>query len=175
MKKYQEEHFTEMFDKGKKYFTRAKKEKNDLYYLNAEYYFKKANEFRSEDKETEKLLKKVRGINLNKIDPDADFPLAILGTLAKDKYTAIQVFVMNNTNNKAEIKANMFYLYDKNGNEFAGEITDVFNGTLKEKSVASGKNIEGVISFKTGGKKANVFDKLIFESPEGTMTTKYFP
>lgn len=175
LKKFQEEHFTEMLEKGKNYFAKAKKQKNDLYYLNAEYYFKKANQFKPEDKETKALLVKVRKINLDKYNPDLDYPLAVLGTLVKDEYTAVQIYLVNNSADKTEIKANMFFVFDKEGNEYKGEVTDVFNATFKEGTIASGKSIEGVISFKTGGKKAKLFEKLIFESPEGMQTTKYFP
>jgi len=175
LEEFQNKHFAEMMEKGTQYYQKARKQKNDLYYLNAEYYFKKANKFNSEDADAAKMLETVRKINLNKINPDLDYPLAIISTLVKDEYTAVQVYLENRTAGTCNVQANMFMVLDKDGNEYKGEITDVFNATFKEGTVASGKGIEGVISFKTGGKQADKFDKLIFDSPEGIQSVKYFP
>ena len=137
--------------------------------------FKKANEFKPDNEEAMKMLTKVRKINLDKINPDLDFPLAVSGSVVKDDYTGILVYLENRSANAINLLANMFILIDKEMTEYAGETTDVFNVTFKEGPLASGKSFEGAISFKTGGKKIAAFEKLIFESPEGRQTVKYFP
>ncbi len=175
LQKFQDDNFEEMFSKGKDYYTKARKQKNDLYYLNAEYYLKKAHEFKPDNKEIGKLLSKVRKINLNKINPDLDFPMAITGNLVKDGYTVLAVYLLNNSAADSDIKASYFKLYDKEGNEYTGEISELFESPLKEGILASGKEIEGAVAFKTGGKKIPLLDKLLFESPEGGQTLKYFP
>ena len=175
LRKFQEEHFAEMLEKGNNYYAKARKEKNDLYYLNAEYYFKKANEFKPDDDESMKMLTKVRKINLDKINPDIDFPLAVSGSVVKDDYTGILVYLENRSSASINLLAVMFTLIDKESNEYNGEATDVFNVTFKEGPLASAKSFEGAVSFKTGGKKIKSFEKLIFESPDGMQTIKYFP
>lgn len=175
LKEFKQKNFEEMLTRGKTYFSRAKKEKNDYFYLSAEYYLKKATDFESTNEEARRLLKKVRKITLKMIDPDLPYPIAVTSWLKKDNQLGVAVTILNNTETPVDIKAEQFVLVDFEGNEYQGSLSDLFEPQLKETLLQPHKEFSGVVVFEVGEKDFNSFEKIIFSPDTKHTAVKYFP
>lgn len=175
LEEYKKSNFEAMLTKGKEYFNRARKEKNDYFYLSAEYYLQKATEFDQSNDEALALLKKVRKINLNKIDPDQPYPFAVTNLLTKDDILAVSIYLLNNTDRPHETLAGKFVLYDINGNEYIGKTTEDFEPVFKEGSIPPRKDMEGVIVFEGKNLTESNLQKIVYHATDNRLITKYFP
>ncbi len=169
------ENFTTILEKGKRLFSQAKKEDNKDLYFTAEYYFKKANNFDSENKEALSYLSKTRKQTLDVLDVEQDFALAIIDqTYSKGSYI-FEIGIQNNSPDPVNIKHAKFIIMDKDGDSYPLDKSTMskFKNILPEKSLTDRKTISGIIAFKM--KKKVKIDYIGYNLSDEKIVKKYFP
>lgn len=169
------DNFAAILDRGKKLYLQAKNENNKDLYFTAEYYFKKANNFDSENKEALSYLSKTRKQTLDVLDVEQDFALAIADqTFSKGSYI-FEIGIQNNTPDPISIKHENFVITDKDGNTYPLDKATMskFKNILPEKSITDRKTISGIIAFKM--KKKYKLDYLGYKLNNEKIVKKYFP
>lgn len=175
LNKIKSDNFKAILEKGKRLFAQAKKEDNKDLYFTAEYYFKKANNFDSENKEAFNFLSKTRKQTLDVLDVGQDFALAV----ADDQYSKgsyiFEIFIQNNSPNPVNISLANFVLMDINGetHPLDNSTMSKFKNVLVEKSLTDRKTISGIIAFKM--KKKVKIDYIGYNLGDNKIAKKYFP
>jgi hypothetical protein len=173
--KIKSDNFSQILDKGIRLYNQATKEDNKDLYFTAEYYFKKANNFDSENKEAANYLSKTRKKTLDVLDVAQDFSLAIADHQYSKGSYIFEIFIQNNSPNPIEIKHDNFILQDKSGNNYPLDKATMskFKNILPEKSLTDRKTISGIIAFKMN-KKVDL-DFIGYQLSENKIAKKYFP
>jgi hypothetical protein len=169
------ENFTEILEKGKRFFSQAKKEDNKDLYFTAEIYFIKANNFDPENKEALTYLSKTRQQTLDVLDLDQDFAIAIVDqTFSKGSYI-FEIGIQNNSPDPVNISYSNFVLMDKSGNSYPLDRATMakFKNALTEKTLTDRKTFSGIIAFRMN--KKTKIDYIGYSLGENKVVKKYFP
>jgi hypothetical protein len=170
------DNFTAILEKGKRLFSQAKKENNKDLYFTAEYYFKKANNFDSENKDALIYLAKTRKQTLDVLDVEQDFALAIADEQYSKGSYIFEIYIQNNAPDPIKISHNKFVIMDKNGNSYPLDketMSKFKTKMLPEKSLTDRKTLSGIIAFKM--KKKIKIDYIGYKLSEEKTVKKYFP
>ncbi len=152
LKDFKKENFQEMLDKGINYYKKGKID--PLNYVAADYYLSNALKFDPESKKAEKYLRLARKKALNLLDPGQDVPFAITDQMRKGNQVAYLVVLHNLLGEDITVDASHFYLIDKDGGETVGKASDEFVSPLRQSTLKTDEEIEGVVTFSVKkGKK----------------------
>ena len=169
--KFIEANFTEMYEKGKRYFKQGKKSKSD--YLIAEFYLNRAVQLKPDHPEASKLLKEARKRSLNLLDMDQDLPFAITDRVKKENTLSFLIVLTNNTDQPHPVSAANFYLISKSGVAVKGYSSKMFKNSLTTGKLPSGKEKEGVVSFDI--KPGETYVRIEYRLDDNVMGYKNLP
>ncbi len=170
------ENFQKMLDKGKELYTQGKKQNNMDLCFNAEYYFRKANEFDIYNEEAKKLLAQVRKETLAVPNIKDDLALAIVEYKPLEGDWVVDVTLRNHLADPVPVELNNFILTDTEGNTYSPD--RAFMDAKFAANKFKGGNIRpgdtsGILAFKVpSGKKV---EYLGFKMADGKTTKKYLP
>ncbi|GEM_PF-5666436 len=159
---FKNKNFSEMYEKGMKYYQQAKKDKTN--YLIAEYYLTRAFQLNPDHTDLRKALMTSRKKTLNMLDPDQQVPIAITDKIRKGKVLSYLIVAHNNSNENYQIGAGSFFLIDENGNAQEGFANDQFANAFTPGSLKPEREKEGVVSFKINPGKHYVRVELRIEN-----------
>ncbi len=149
---FKEKNFSEMYEKGMKYFRQATKDKTN--YLIAEYYLTRAFQLNPEHADLRKALMTSRKKTLNMLDPDQQVPIAITDKIRKGNMWSYLIVAHNNSNENHQVSAGSFFLVDESGGAQQGFSNDKFANAFTAGTIKPDREKDGVVSFKiTPGKQ----------------------
>jgi hypothetical protein len=170
------ENFQKMLDKGKELYSKAEKQKNNDLYFNAEYYFKKANEFDIYNAEAKKLLSRCRQNTLSVLNIKDDLAIAVADNANKAGEFILVLVLRNHISVPINIKLENFVLADIEGNTYALDKTTMdskYASTKMKEGEISGKDMEGWLVYKVPvGVK---LEYIGYKMETGQVSKKYFP
>ncbi len=144
--KFREQHFEKLYAKGLNFYQSGSKNKSD--YLVAEYYLKKAMETKPDKSEVRKYLMQARQKTLSLLDYDQQLPFAITDQMQKSNVYSYFIVLQNNTAADQKVDATHFVLIGEDDSEFSGFREKRFSNAFLSKTLPSGAEIDGVVSFK---------------------------
>lgn len=171
LENFKKAHFQEMFDKGKDYLKKAKRD--PVHYIAAEYYLSNAYKLDPQNKQVQKYLTLVRKKYLNILDPGQDVPIAITDQLKKKGFLAFLVVVKNQTEADLPISAKNFYLISATGEAIPGSASDQFANPLANKTLSDYEEAEGVVAFPV--KPGQKYVRLEFRKDNQVLGYKNLP
>jgi len=177
LQQIKKENFQQTFDRGLKFYKRAKKEKNnsDLF-LTAEYYLKRAVSFMPDNKEAQKYLRRVRQKTLSVLDLNMDLPFAIADRQYSGKYLLLAFTAFNNSSEPFTFDPGQIKIYTVEGKAVGidPEHTAKFkDGITKSVQLAPRKRLDGTLAFRIP--KSVKIEYIGYEMPDGSVVKKYFP
>jgi hypothetical protein len=175
--KIKADNFQKMLNKGKEFYTRAGRTKNNDYYINAEYYFKKAAYFDIHNEEASTLLSKTRKKTISILDNREDFAMAIADMNRMKENCILDLTIKNYSTNPVDLALNKFEIVDKNGNSYSVN-EKMMNEKFKDKKLSNQKLgelklAEGYIIFSIP-KNVNI-EYLGYTLNDEETIKKYFP
>jgi len=180
LEKIKEENFQKMFDKGKDYYTQARKSKSPNLWLLSEMFLTIAVDYNPDNAEAPKLLKKVREntIRFPNTDPTyGDIGYGVAESQFIDNAFIVDIQIYNNLHQQSvQINPAKFFIADKDGNTYKHEASALGkfkDNELKSVELKAIKDVGGWLAFKIS--KKTKLDYLGYELNEEVTIKKYFP
>jgi len=167
--------FEQTYEKGKHFYSQAKKEKNPDLYITAEHYLERAVDFAPENTKAQKLLRSVRKKTIAILDMDSDFPIAIPDKKYANGYWMLAFTAMNNSGASLTFDPEKLIVMGANDHaySFEAEYTAKFDdGLAKAVTLAQRKQIDGTLAFKM--KKSVKIRLLKYQLDKNHAVKKYF-
>jgi len=171
------DNFQKMLNKGKDFYSKAGRTKNNDYYINAEYYFQRAAYFDIHNKDAVKMLSKTRKKTLSILNNREDFAMAVADMNRQSKDLILDLTIKNYATNPIELNIKKFELVDIDGNSYKINekmMNEKFKDkNLKNQKLAELKLAEGYIVFSIP-KNAKI-DYMGYQLNDEETAKKYFP
>jgi tetratricopeptide (TPR) repeat protein len=171
MRKFKEENFIEIFEKGMTAYTKGSKD--PLQYIAADHYLTNATFLDPSHSEAAKYLNLARKKALNVLDPGFAVPIAITDQMENTDYVAYLVVVYNLLPEHLSVSAGNLYLIKKDGKEIRGKTSGQFTTPLVDKTIANGEETAGVVAFPLPADRN--FTRLEFRSNGKMLGYKNLP
>lgn len=171
LQSFKNQHFQEMLNKGKLYYSKGKQDA--LQYLAADYYLKNALKMNPASKEAARYLRLIRTRALNLLDPGQQVPIAVTDMMENGKYRAFLVVVQNQTPQNLPVRADNFFLIAEDGQAYPGKVSEIFSTPLNPITLPNGKETTGVVAFPLVKQKK--FVRLEFRSNGKVLGYKDLP
>jgi len=175
--KIKADNFQKMLNKGKDFYSKAQKTKNNDYYITAEYYFQRAANFDIYNKEAASMLSKTRAKTLSILNNREDFALAIGDMNRQPNDLILDLTIKNYSTSPVKVDLQKFTIVDKDGKIYPVD-QNTMNEKFKDKKLNNQelpelKMINGFIVFSVP-KKVTI-DYLGYQLTEDKLVKKYFP
>jgi hypothetical protein len=175
--KIKSDNFQKMLNKGKDFYSKAGRTKNNDYYINAEYYFQRAAYFDIHNKDAEKMLSKTRKKTLSILNNRDDLAMAVADMSRQSQNLILDLTIKNYATSPITLDVKNFEIVDVNGNSYKINeqmMNEKFKDKkLKNQKLAELKLAEGYIVFSIP-KKAKI-DYMGYQLSEEETAKKYFP
>jgi tetratricopeptide (TPR) repeat protein len=171
MRKFKEENFIEIFEKGMTAYNKGSKD--PLQYIAADHYLTNATFLDPSHSEAAKYLNLARKKALNVLDPGFAVPIAITDQMENTDYVAYLVVVYNLLPEHLSVSAGNLYLIKKDGKEIRGKTSGQFTTPLVDKTIANGEETAGVVAFPLPADRN--FTRLEFRSNGKMLGYKNLP
>ncbi len=175
--KIKSDNFQKMLNKGKDFYSKAGRTKNNDYYINAEYYFQRAAYFDIHNKDAEKMLSKTRKKTLSILNNRDDLAMAVADMSRQSQNLILDLTIKNYATSPITLDIKNFEIVDVNGNSYKINeqmMNEKFKDKkLKNQKLAELKLAEGYIVFSIP-KKAKI-DYMGYQLSEEETAKKYFP
>jgi tetratricopeptide (TPR) repeat protein len=172
-----QENFKKMYDKGLKFYNRAKKERNNAdLYLSAESYFVKAAKFNSSNEDAEKYLSNTREQTIKILQSNYPFSFCVPNYQQKKNIVFIDFSVQNFSTETIVFDLDKLELTSDNGEVFKVDLkktAELENAFIDQTKLEPRKRVDGQIVFALAPN--TVIQSLDYNYNEETVINKYFP
>lgn len=173
-----QDNYEKWLAKGKDYYAKAQKRRDvDLYFL-AEYYVKKAADFKHDDQEVAALHSKIKEKTLAVLNYRDDVALAVADQHNHEGKLFLDVTVKNYLVTPLSLEISKFQLVDKKGNSYKMD-KNLMKNTFVERSIKNTQldenktYVDGLLIFNV---PANTrVDYLAYQIDDNKVSRKYFP
>ena len=176
--KVKQDNYNKWLTKGRDYYAKAQKRKDvDLYFL-AEYYVKKAADFKQDDQEIKSLHSKIKEKTLAVLNYRDDIALAVADQHSHEGKLFLDITVKNYLVTPLSLEVSKFQLVDKAGNSYKMD-KSLMTNTFAERSIKNTQldenkaYVDGLLIFNVPPNTK--VDYLAYQIDDKKVTKKYFP